>query len=1103
MEKKSRMIIPWNFSPWMKKTLMYMKLTYVIFLVSVLQALAGNSYSQSTTLSLNMKNATVRDILGNIEDQTEFYFLYSSKIIDVERTVNIEFKKAKINDVLETLFLGSDVIFKIDGRQIVLTKEDNLSNSVAGQEQIKVSGKVSDQSGAPLPGVTVVVKGTAKGTVTNVDGNYSLPNVPENATLLFSFVGMKTQEIAVAGKTDIDVKMEDDAIGIEEVVAVGYGTMKKSDLTGALTSIGSKSLETQPMLNFAQALQGRASGVSASNTTGNPGQTTKIRIRGANSLSGGNDPLVIIDGIPSIYEINPSDVKSIEILKDASATAIYGSRGSNGVILITTFRGNASAPKVVVSSNISVGKVSKKYDLLDAGDYAGLTNDIYGQEMFTDSEIGLYRQNGGADWQKEIFKTSLSQDYQATVSGGEGKVKYLFSGNYLYDKGVIHNTSKERYAFRANIDIDFSKRFSAAFDINVVSSSRFNPDLGGGYGKTNPVLQSIFWSPTEEVYNEDGSYNLSDNVGSLGKNPVLLYKEPYNKPKSTVTSITSHLKYKILEGLDFNVNATINKKNVYEREYTSTYFESVSDICLTTSDVLNWEIQSLLNYKKTFFENHNVIATLGFEESANEARTIESTVNNVDGPTDDITTGSSPTVSQLYEYYALQSFFGRFNYNYASKYFLTATYRADGSSKFRNENKFSYFPSVGVSWVISEEGFMKDAGVFDRLKLRGSWGITGNQAVDPYGTLASLRTRYYSYGSDAKYSGTEPSSPANTELKWESTYQKDVGIDASFFNAALNVSIDYFDKKTVDILLSEKLAYYNGGYTVLRNIGEITNKGLEISTDYMVINHKDYSWDMSFNFSTVRNRVVSLGSQTQIFGELYGSGLMNTYAFVVEPGHPLGSFWGVKYLGIWQEDEAGEALKYGNQPGDSKYEDVNNDYSINSSDYQIIGDANPDYSWGLNNTFTYKNLEFNILIEGVKGKQIYNMTYAGAAVPISETRTITLKEGADVWSTSNTGAAFPAFSSSNINYMNSTRWLQDGSFVKVRNVSIGYTLPKRACKIGEVKFIVAGQNLFTFTKYKGFDPEVNSGGDSDIDSGIDLGVYPTARLITAGIKITF
>ncbi len=1083
------------------KILLKMKLTLMFILAGIIQVVALDSYSQTTRLTVELRNASVVEVLRAIENQSEFYFVYNKEAINMDRKVDLDAKNLLIEEILNQLFKYTNVSYQITDRHII------LSTLEANQQQKTVTGKVTDQSGASLPGVSVVVKGTTSGVITDTNGNFSLLLPPDAKSIAFSFVGMKTQEVNIEGKNSVNVKMYEGNIILEEVVSIGYGTMKRSDLTGSLSSISSKDIQNHPMNDFSQVLQGRASGVSVSTTTGSPGQAAKIRVRGANSLSGGNDPIFIVDGIAMSYDlVNVNDIKSVEVLKDASATAIYGSRGANGVILITTQRGNSQKPRITLSSNIGISQVCKKYDLLDAPEYATLTNNIYGKDVYTAAQIESFRQNGGTNWQNEVFHNGLTQNYQASVSGGGNQMKYYISGNYIDEAGTLINTDRKKYNFKAALENQFSERLSLGFNLSAMKNDRHNPTMGNGGAKTNPIWSSIIWSPTESVYNADGSYNTVDDYGALSKNPVMIAKESLQDNYNQVVNVNTNIKYKILDGLNFEGIASVTRTGNENRNYNSPLLTSTSAAERSYADNTTWQLTALLSYNKVIKDFHSFSFVLGSEESSSKDNSFGGAGTNLSINSFgyyNMALGLSPSVNSGYGEWSLQSYFGRLNYNYKSRYFFTGTYRADGSSKFGKNNRYAYFPSFALSWNAADEPFIKNLNIFDKLKIRSSWGITGNQALSPYATLSLMQTQNYSWASNTKYTGYAPNGAGNPDLRWEETKQLDYGLDMAFLKNKISMSFDFFKKQTTGLLIRNALPLYDGGFNTWQNIGQIDNRGFEFDLNYTPIQKNDFSWTINFNLSTVKNNVVSLGDKSQIFGDNYAAGVLDTNPCVVMVGQPLGSFWGYKFLGIWGSNEATEAAKFGNKPGDSKYQDVNNDHVINSTDYQIIGNSNPDFSWGMNNAISYKNFELNILLQGVQGRDVFDVTYATAAAAISESRTITLKEAANSWTTTNQNTIWPAISSTNKNFVSSSKWLQNGSYLKVRNISVSYLIPERVAKIGNLKLSLSGQNLFTFTKYKGFDPEVSSTGTSDIDSGLDFGVYPTSKIVTMGISLDF
>ena len=983
------------------------------------------------------------------------------------------------------------------------------------QQQVAISGKVTDSAGQPLPGVTVVVKGTTTGIITDVNGNYSLSKVPSDATLVFSFVGMTTQEIPVGGKTSISLAMTEETIGIDEVVAIGYGTVKKSDLTGSLTSISDKLFEDQPMTELSQLLRGRGAGIEVTSTSGALGDPSRIRIRGANSISGSNDPLYIVDGfVSSVYNIH--DVESVEVLKDASATAIYGSRGANGVIIITTKNGShEEKPTVTITSNTQLGRVPNKYDLLDPVEFAREVNDMYpSSPPFSSADISAFESGAkGTDWQDEIFQTSLSQDYNARVEGGTKKSSFYASLGIRDQTGLLKNTKANDYNFSGKIQTKVNDRLDILVKVGLSRNSILNNSTSTSGRRLQPVYQSLIWGPTTPVYQEDGTYTKNDDYGSINVdvNPVRDLREANGTNYTRSGTLNADIKYEILEGLTVDFMGSFSQSGAENRTFSNTHISpDGADASRSYSDGTSWQFTSLLNYNKTFAEDHHFGATAGYEMLASESYYFSANATNLSVESvgyNNLSLGTSKDIGSGYSESSLLSGFGRINYNYKEKYYMTATYRADGSSKFKGDNQFSYFPSAAFSWKASNEDFIRDLGLFDMLKLRASWGITGSQAISSYATLASLRSQAYMWGpySTTRYYGYAPSSPANPDLKWEETTQINIGVDMGFMDNRLGITLDYFKKNTTDLLVPKPLPGYSGNGSeayIISNLGEVQNTGFEAGINFVPVMRNDLSWEINFNVYALKNEVLDLGGNDQLLGFSWLGGNLITHNTVV--GQPLGSFYGYTYLGPWKSSEAAEAAKYGRSPGDAKYLDVDNNYVYGEDDLQIIGSSMPDFTWNLNNMISYKNFDVNILIAGSHGAEILNLSYAAAALPEYDSKTITLREAYEnVWTTSNEDTKFTGINSVN-NLRNSTQWLQNGSFVKLRNLSVAYNLPKNLIKIGDLKLTVSGQNLVTITKYKGYDPELSSTqGNADRDFGIDSGIIPPPRTFTLGVSLTF
>ncbi len=1083
-----------------------MRLTFSICLFCVLQSFATRSFSQNQRLSINQKNISVESIIQKIEDETDYYFMYSALNVDVKRTVTIEVTNKSVPEILDAVFKGTDISYKINGRLIALSKKGETNFE---QKEIKVSGKVTDASGSPLPGVSVVIKGTSRGVITGSDGNYSLMNMPDNGILSFSFVGMKTQEIAVEGKSLINVVMKEETIGIEEVVTIGYGTTKKSDLTGSVASVSAKSFLDQPASSVNSVLSGRAPGVTVRRMNGAPGQGATIRIRGANSLYGGNDPLIVVDGnygsMPDMY-----DIESIEILKDASATAIYGSRGANGVILVKTKRGTEKKPTVNLYTNFSFENIPQRYNVMDAYEFAEFNNRV-GNYSFTDDELAEYKANGGTNWQDQIFQTGLSQSYKVNISGGSKNVKYYVSPSYNKSTGTVKNTKAENYGLSTKVDMDVSDRISVQVETGVSHSDNLNPNLASGGDKTSiPLMAALVWSPTEPVYDEDGGYNKYGIGTGVIRNPLLLTTAQYTNYSNNGSGV-GNIKVKIIDGLVLDAKGSVSFGTGGSRNFESAEYTGTSAYAAQSSyETKSWLVNTILTYSKVFNKLHNFSLMAGFEETQSQSRSFNAKANELPLESvgwDNLGVASNISIGSDYSNGALRSYLGRLNYNFASRYYLTANFRADGSSKFRDGNQWGYFPSFSLAWKLSEEGFMKNQDIFQNVKIRGGWGVTGNQAIDTYETYTTLGSRSWSWGTSTSYSGYYARVGGNTDLKWESTKQTNLGIDLSTLNNQLSVSFDYYDKKTTNLLAPISVPAYNGGNTqygtasVTSNVGSVRNKGFEFNISYNVVQTKKFSYDFNLNGAINKNRVISLGEQSIIYGDTYAAGLTSTSPFVLMAGQPIGTIYGVKYLGIWQEDESEEAAKYGLQPGDYKYEDLDGDYAIDSNDKQVIGHANPTFTWGFNNHLSFGDFDLNILFEGVSGRDVLNWSYmVGAETGISSL--YTLSAARNRWTPSNPDAEFARVGSTNLQPI-SSQYMENGSYVKLRNVSLSYRIPKNVVSFASFKVSVSVQNMLTITKYKGYDPEICSSAGDDISAGMDWFAYPNPKSFSFGVSLEY
>lgn len=1111
----------------MAKILLRVKLLTACMLC-VMVVSAADNYSQATKFNFRLNNATVRQVFKTIEESSEFIVIYNEKSVDVNRKVDVKVKNETIESVLNQVFEGTNNEYKIYDRQIVVLENENapiqsvkqpeLFDSETVQSKKDISGKVTDNDGAPVPGATVVVKGTTIGTTTDNDGNFSLRIPIDAETLQFSFVGMKTQEIPIGGQSVFNIKMESETIGLDEVVAVGYGTMKKSDITGSVGSVAMDFAKNQPFRGTADLMAGRVAGVTLTRASGDISASTKIRIRGANSLNGSNSPLTVVDGVIGGSAGPAQDIESIEILKDASATAIYGERASNGVILITTKRATTSEPKINVSLNTSLNIQKTNYkDLMTAAEYAEHVNDLNQTTVYSSSEIEEFRKTGGTDWLDAINRNALSNNHYISYSQKINKLSVFMSAKYGDKQGtMINSKAGGNYSVRSSIGFQPNDRLKMDLDVRASMSQTENGGLSTGTSKAHPFFQALVWSPTEEIWDDEeaGEYNEYDSYGSLAMNPYETAMEQDNWAKSTNTNVRLNANYKILDCLSYDVTGYISKSASESGSYSNALLSGDDPSATRSSGYTTaWRLINKIDFHKTFLDAHNVNVTGVYETESSESWSLSGTGKDMPLPDlatyYDIEMSNEQSTSSGYGLSTRLAYLARLNYNFKSRYYLTASYRVDGKSGPENrleENKYGAFPSFSVSWRASEESFMKANGFFDNLKLRAGWGQTGNPCTTSYTTMKSNN---FDYGVGSDIMGYIPGTPANPYLKWETTTQINVGLDFTILDGRLSFSADYFDKKTEDLMTEMVLPLYYGygdEASYLQNLGEITNKGFEFTIDYTPIQTRNFIWQTNFNFSKVKNEIVDLGDQSAFMAGTNGNGYLSVKTYRIDEGLPLGTMWGYKCLGIWQESEETEAAVYGLAPGDYKYEDVNNDGAINlDDDGQAIGDANPSFTWGWNNNFSYKNFDLNITLMGMHGQDVYNLARACMSTVHADSRTIMLKGPAtDYWTEDNPDAEFKNIhSTSDTKVLNSTTWIEDGSWIKVKYIGLTYHLPKDLIKIGELAVSLSAEELWTITKYKGLDPEVSASTTSDEWGGCDFGTQPIPTAITFGVSLDF
>ncbi|MBC9932785.1 TonB-dependent receptor [Chitinophaga qingshengii] len=1088
-----------------------MKLTVLLMTVALLQVHAAG-YSQTVTIS--QRNAPLDKILQEIRKQTGYTFLYTDEQMLQGKKVSLQLKNASLQEALETCFHGQPLTYSISDNVIIVKRKAVTEETSIPQAQ-QVKGKVTNEKNEPIPGAAIQVKGTAKGVVTNEAGEFVLTAPDSQAVLVISSLGYDKTEVPLNGRKTLSITLQASASNINELVVVGYGEQKRGTLTNAISSITAKDFKDAPVNRLDQVLQGRVSGVQVTNAAGSPGGSVRIRIRGSNSINGSNEPLYIVDGFvgAEFFAINPDDIASIQVLKDAAATALYGSRGANGVILITTKKGGKGGLKVNFTTRLSSSTVIKKLDLLNAADFAETANAhavaVGTPPKFTDAQIADYRAKGGTNWQDEIFRAAPSQEYLLSLSGGNDKSGYFISGNYLNQDGVINNSFYKRYTLRSNINASLSNKISTFLNITGSYSTGQNTDISAD-GPSSPLAQAITWAPTTPVRNPDGSFVISDPVGSLFYNPVALTVNRIAVRDRMLANMIGGFKFEILPGLTYNLQYGANYLQYEEKTFGGKITNNnVSSASIRYSKEMVLQNTNILNYHKVFNEKHSLDFTGVAEYQQSTSNWSSAGASNLTYENfqwNNLALGTPGSPGSGYTKWALFSLVGRANYAYNDKYLLSAVLRRDGSSKFQGSNKYSYFPSVSAGWVVSNEPFMQAIPAINYLKLRGSWGVTGNQAISSYSTLSSYSNIPASFNNSSHIVGLVMGNIGNPGLKWETTEQKNAGIDIGLLKGRISIGVDYFVKDTRDLLLQENLPMYLGGNAITRNVGSVQNKGWEFSVEGDVID-RAIRWNSAFNVSFVQNRVISLGEgKTRIFDpntRKIGGGMSPQSEFVIMPGESLGAIWGLTYLGTWKPGDA-KASQYGAKPGDARYLDVDNNGTIDANDYHVIGTGIPTTSLGWNNTVTYKRFTLNLLFQGLFGFDRLNYNKAAAMYYGGDAREATLAEIKDRYIPGvNETSDIPAFSTTNRNFTQSSRFLEKGNFLRLKNVSLAYDVPKVAMKntLG-VKIFVSATNLVTWTSYSGIDPESNSSG-GDIRQGIDFGAYPNAKTITGGVTLSF
>jgi len=987
-------------------------------------------------------------------------------------------------------------------KKIVLMLIVLIGSSTFLFAQRVITGNVTDEDQNPLPGVSVVVKGTTVGTLTDGNGQFRF-QVPDDArTLAFSFIGMKSLEVPVGSNTSFDITMSIDVGLLDEVVVIGYGSIKKSDLTGSISSVKGDNIRLQAVGNVVESLSGVAAGVQVLQTSGQPGSSTSVIIRGGNSLLGDNNPLYIVDGTPMITDLsmfNTNDIESIEILKDASATAIYGSRAANGVVLVTTKKGKAGETNIEYSGYYGLQQVSKTIDMLNAEEFAMLVNERFTNDgldpYFSSAEIASFGE--GFNWQDAVFRIAPIQNHSLRLSGGSERVTYNISGSYFGQEGIIINSGYQNLQLRTRLDTKITDNWT--FSLNSVLSRRTNNNLHSNNTERGMGVLSaaVGCPPTIPDYDDQGNYSFMMPYPFSPEgldNPIAMAYEKTMVNRSNDLSLNLSTSLNLFEDFVFYSSVGIQYDNAREDYYSGTklFASRTGTARIGYAELMNILNENTLTYSKEFRSDHDLTILGGFTSQRNISQSLEAGST---GYLTDILENYSlqsgenySTPESYYSDWTLLSYLGRINYSYKNKYLFTTSIRADGSSRFGSENRWGYFPSFALGWNVSEEGFLNGNRTINNLKLRLSWGQTGNTSISPYQSLAILSSIQAVFDDNLNIGYAPGSIMPNPKLKWETTSQTNAGVDIGLLRDRLTFSADFYYKRTKDLLVSVPVIPSTGYSSQTTNLGTIQNKGLELAATWRAV-EGPFSWNIGSTFTLNRNKVLSLPEGGDIFGTTIGWVLpaMN----LVREGYPVGVFFGYIEDGLTED-------------GNIKYVDLDPNGIINSLDRTIIGDPNPSFIFGINSDMTYKNLGLTILINGVQGNDIlnYNMSNIGDSFSygINQTQDIL----GNYWTEQNPdpNAKYPRISQ-NTRFLGSDRFIEDGSYVQLKNIKLSYSLKGEKFNTSPLQnsqIFLSLQNLVTFTKYSFFTPIQNTLG-TGINKGIDKWGYPDTRIYMLGVII--
>lgn len=1163
-----------------KKIGFHWKLKFsTVFLILFMINAQAFDCTPNEQISLNLQNTTLKQMFKKISTETNYNFFYENSEIDLNKKVNINVESKCIKDLLLQIFEGTEFDCKFISKQIIIIKIPSTESEVPDKElsvkiqQTKLSGQILDDNGMPLPGASIQVKGTTTGVISDFDGNFQLELPNDANTIVVSYIGFKTQEVDVTGKTTITVTLISDADALDEVVVVGYGTLAKKRVSGSVASVSTSQINEIPVVSAENAIIGQVAGVQVQETSGEPGASPTIRIRGTGSISAGNDPLFVVDGVPisknvtnvgiqgelarragrfqepavnPLATINPNDIASIDILKDASAAAIYGSRGGNGVVIITTKKGSTSDEgEFSFNSFLGIQSVANEIDLMNSEELIDYTRDARnnnyissvpgasitdpigpgdrGNTNYEMPESYLNWDGTDTDWQDLIFDTAIVQSYNLSyASPRTNKSSFFVSGGYFNQEGIVEGSKFERYNLLLNLNSQLTEKLN--LDVRLAPSVTDNQrkPVNAPYFARPPgiVYSGLVHSPTVKPYNDDGSINQTDNQSFLGggtttaSNPLAIIQSVNDRLFQFQTRASVGLSYKILPELTFKTFAG-TYINIFNRDFfrdNSLLYrdaaEGESYAQSASSTEVNWLWENTINWEKEIGDHYfNAIA--GYTVQKDEVNITQVQADNF--PDDLVPTISGGQVfagTSVKEEWSLLSALFRLNYTFNDKYLFTGTIRTDKSSRFGANNRTGYFPSFSLGWRVSEEDFLSSIESISELKLRASWGQTGNFEIPNFGAIGLLSPDNYNFNGN-EVNGLIQSTIPNPELTWEKSTQTDIGVELGLFKNRLFLLADYYSTSTEDLLLNVSISSVSGFNTALQNLGEVRNRGFEIalrSRNFV----GDFTWDTDINFSTNDNEVISLNEKNEPIFSAGGAGVRH----VTRVGDAIGSYYGYVVEGIYQSDAEIASAPFDTQapdpsPGDFRFKDVNGDGQITPADRTVTGNYFPDITWGVTNRFGYKGIDLSILVQGVEGNEILNLTSRHLKNGEANFNSYAVFNNRWRSATDPGNGQIPRADRATGNHGNNNRpssfQVEDGSYIRLRNVTLGYTVPSQSIlgkSIDKLRFYITGTNLFTDTDYLGYNPEVSNITGS-LTPGEDYGAFPLNKTISLGLNLNF